>query len=39
MITQKLKFMTTKPTLQKILKGTLYTEKEDKHNHENMGKN
>jgi hypothetical protein len=25
------------PQLQKILKGTLHTEKEDKCNHENMG--
>jgi hypothetical protein len=30
--------MTTKPALQKILKGILYTEKEDKCNHESMGK-
>jgi hypothetical protein len=31
--------MTTKLILQKILKGILQTEKEDKHNQENMGKN
>jgi hypothetical protein len=31
--------MTTKPVLQKILKRILHTEKEDKHNYENMGKN
>jgi hypothetical protein len=37
---QKLKqFMTTKPALQRILKGILHTEEEDKHNHKNMGKN
>jgi hypothetical protein len=30
--------MTTKPALQKILKGILHIE-EDKHNHEKMGKN
>jgi hypothetical protein len=29
--------MTTKPLLQKILKGILYTEDENKHNHERMG--
>jgi hypothetical protein len=32
-------FMTTKPVLQKILKGILYTKEEGKHNHEDMGKN
>jgi nucleoside diphosphate kinase len=32
-------FMTSKPALQKILKGILYTEEGDKHNHENMGMN
>jgi hypothetical protein len=31
--------MTTKPALQKILKGILHTDKEDKHNQENVGKN
>jgi hypothetical protein len=32
---QKLKeFMTPKPTLQKILKGNLHIEKEDRHNQE-----
>jgi hypothetical protein len=31
--------MTTKPTLQKILKGILHTEEEDKCNSENTGKN
>jgi hypothetical protein len=31
--------MTTKPSQQKILKGILQTEEEDKHNHHNMGKN
>jgi hypothetical protein len=31
--------MTTKPALKKVGKGILYTEKEDKINHENMGKN
>jgi hypothetical protein len=37
---QKLKeFMTIKPELQKILKRILQTEKEDKCNHENIGKN
>jgi hypothetical protein len=30
--------MTSKPALQKILKGILYREKEDKFNHKNMGK-
>jgi hypothetical protein len=30
--------MHTKPALQKILKEILYTEEEDKHNSENMGK-
>jgi hypothetical protein len=35
---QKLKqFMTTKPVLQKILKGILPTEEEDKCNHKNTG--
>jgi hypothetical protein len=28
--------MTTKPALQKILKGILYTEDENKHNHKRM---
>jgi hypothetical protein len=37
---QKLKkFMTTKPVLQKILKGILHTEGEDKHDHKNTGEN
>jgi hypothetical protein len=37
---QKLKkFVTTKSALQKILKGILHTEKEDKYNQENTGKN
>jgi hypothetical protein len=37
---EKLKqFMTTKPTLQKILKGTLHTEEEDIYNHTNMKEN
>jgi hypothetical protein len=31
--------MTTKPALQKILKGILHTEEEDKHIHENTKKN
>jgi hypothetical protein len=31
--------MTTKPALQKTLKGILHTKEEDKHNHENTGKN
>jgi hypothetical protein len=31
--------MTTKPALQKIFKGTLHIEEEDKHNHENIKKN
>jgi hypothetical protein len=31
--------MTTNPELQKILKGILHTEKEDKHNHEKTEKN
>jgi hypothetical protein len=31
--------MTTKPVLQKILKGILHTEDEDKHNHKRMGIN
>jgi hypothetical protein len=30
--------MTTKSALQKILKGILHTEEQDKFNHENMGK-
>jgi hypothetical protein len=30
--------MTTKPVLQKILKGILHTEKEDNLNNENTGK-
>jgi hypothetical protein len=29
--------MTTKPTLQNILKGILHTEDENKHNHKRMG--
>jgi hypothetical protein len=29
--------MTAKSALQKILKGNLYTENENKHNHERMG--
>jgi hypothetical protein len=29
--------MTTKPPLQKILKGILHREDENKHNHERMG--
>jgi hypothetical protein len=29
--------MTTKPVLQKILKGSLHTEDENKHSHERMG--
>jgi hypothetical protein len=29
--------MTTKPPLQKILKGILHTDIENKHNHERMG--
>jgi hypothetical protein len=33
---QRLKEFTTKPKLQKILKGILHTE--DKHNHENIRK-
>jgi hypothetical protein len=28
--------MTTKPALQKILKGILHTEDKNKHNHESM---
>jgi hypothetical protein len=37
---QKLKeFMTTKPALQKILKGILHREEEDKYSHENIEKN
>jgi hypothetical protein len=37
-VKQKLKqYMTTKPPLQKILKGILYTEDESKQNHERMG--
>jgi hypothetical protein len=36
---QKLKqFMTTKPTLQKILQGILHTENESKQNHERTGR-
>jgi hypothetical protein len=36
---QKLKeFMTSKPALQKILKGIIHTEEEDKHNQEDRGK-
>jgi hypothetical protein len=31
-------FMTTKPALQKILKNSLHSEEEDKHNQENRGK-
>jgi hypothetical protein len=31
--------MTTKPAIQKMLKGILYTEDEGKHGHEDMGKN
>jgi hypothetical protein len=31
--------MTTKPPLQKILKGTLHTEDEEKHNHAGTGSN
>jgi hypothetical protein len=35
---QKLKqYMTTKPPLQKILKGILQTEDKNKHNHKRMG--
>jgi hypothetical protein len=35
---QKLKqYMTTKPPLQKILQGILYTESETQHNHERSG--
>jgi hypothetical protein len=35
---QKLKqYMTTKPPLQKIMKGILHTEDEDKHSPERMG--
>jgi hypothetical protein len=30
-------YMTTKPPLQKILKGILHTEGENKHSHERMG--
>jgi hypothetical protein len=30
--------LATKPALQKILKGILHIEEEDKHNHENIGK-
>jgi hypothetical protein len=29
--------MTTKPPLQKIMKGNLYTEDENKYSHERMG--
>jgi hypothetical protein len=37
---QKLKqYMTTKPPLQKILQGNLYTENESKQNHERTGSN
>jgi hypothetical protein len=32
-------FMTTKPALQKILKGIIYIEEEDKCNQENKRKN
>jgi hypothetical protein len=31
--------MTTKAALQKIFKGILYTEEEEKYNHESTGKN
>jgi AAA15 family ATPase/GTPase len=34
---QKLKYLTTKLQLQKILQGTLHTEDESKQNHELMG--
>jgi hypothetical protein len=35
---QKLKqYMTTKPLLQKILKGILHTRDKKKHNHKKMG--
>jgi hypothetical protein len=34
MINTNKKFMTTKPALQKILKGILCTEEEEKHNHD-----
>jgi hypothetical protein len=30
--------MTIKPALQKMFKGVLHTEEENKYNHENMGK-
>jgi hypothetical protein len=33
---QELKYMTTKPPLQKILQGILHTENESKQNHERM---
>jgi hypothetical protein len=40
MLGKKLKqFITTQPVLQKIFKGILYTEKEDKCNYESRGKN
>jgi hypothetical protein len=35
---EKNKFTTTKPVLQKILKGNIHTEEQDKVNHENKGK-
>jgi hypothetical protein len=38
-MTNKKKFMIAKPELQKRFQGTLQTEKEDKHNDENMEKN
>jgi hypothetical protein len=31
--------MTTKPAVEKILKGILHTEKEDNYNHENIENN
>jgi hypothetical protein len=31
--------MTTTSVIQKILKGILHTEEEDKHNQENIGRN
>jgi hypothetical protein len=34
---EKNKVFLAQPALQKILKGILHTEEEDKHKHENMG--
>jgi hypothetical protein len=37
MITELKQYMTTKQPLQKILKGILHTEEENKSSHEKMG--